>query len=270
MSRVNLLFAAAAALFFGLVGATVGPIATPVHAQDKAAQLQVGKEVYEKNCQKCHGATGKGDGPDAVKLGFHPRDYTLGAYKCRCTGEGQPPADEDLMRTVTRGMPGTPMLAFEKLLTPDQRAAVVQYIKTLSPAFKSGNAASCPAPPVAPASSPELLAEGKEMYTKMGCGQCHGASGRGDGPSAASLKDAWGNPIKPYNFVVMKRFKCGGDPQDLYRTLQVGLAGTPMPSYRDALAADAPATLSPKQKTDLIDRRTWAMVQYVLSLSGGK
>ncbi len=62
----------------------------------------------------------------------------------------------------------------------------------------------------------------------------------------------------------------GGDPQDLYRTLQVGLAGTPMPSYRDALAADAPATLSPKQKTDLIDRRTWAMVQYVLSLSGGK
>lgn len=35
-----------------------------------------------------------------------------------------------------------------------------------------------------------------------------------------------------------ERFKNGHRPQDVYRTLMTGLAGTPMPSYADALEPD--------------------------------
>ena len=269
MSRVHLFLAGAAALFAGVALATVQPLSTPAHAQSKTEQLQLGQQVYEKSCLRCHGAAGRGDGPDSARFNYHARDFSMAIFKCRCTAT-EPPTDEDLLRTVTDGMPGTVMLSTSKTLSLEERRAVVQYVKTLSPAFKNGNAASCPAEPAAPAATPELVEEGKALYTKMGCAMCHGATGRGDGPSAASLKDAWGNAIKPLNFVVMRKFKCGGDAQDIYRTLQVGLAGTPMMSYKDALAAEAPSKLSAREKAAYVEHRTWALVQYILALAGNK
>jgi hypothetical protein len=44
--------------------------------------LEQGKKVYHANCGECHGSQGRGDGPKALKMGFHPRDFTLGAFKC--------------------------------------------------------------------------------------------------------------------------------------------------------------------------------------------
>ena len=263
MSRHLLGLTGALAIFLA-AAVTVAPPAVTAHAQVPNPQLQLGKKVFEDTCAKCHGRFGKGDGPDAKKLGFHPRDFTLGAFKCRCTASGQPPSDADLMRTVTVGMPGTPMLP-HKELSDEQRAAVVQYIKTLSPKFANGNLASCPAEPAPPAASADLVAEGKGLYDKMQCGKCHGTTGRGDGPSAAALKDDWGNPIKPYNFVVLKNFKCGNQDGDLFRTLQTGMTGSPMPSFVDALSFETDG-MSADKKKDTIDHRTWAIVQYVRSL----
>jgi mono/diheme cytochrome c family protein len=37
--------------------------ANPVEAS--AANIEKGKQIYSKNCERCHGATGKGDGKDA-------------------------------------------------------------------------------------------------------------------------------------------------------------------------------------------------------------
>ncbi|MGE5242598.1 MAG: c-type cytochrome [Betaproteobacteria bacterium] len=235
-----------------------------VRAQAPAPQLQLGKKVFEDTCAKCHGRSGKGDGPDSIKLGFHPRDFTLGAFKCRCTPTGQPPTDADLLRTVTNGMPGTPMIA-NKTLTDEQRAAVVQYIKTLSKVFETASVADCAPPPPPPAASAEMVAEGKQLYEKMQCAKCHGTGGRGDGPSAGSLVDDWGRPIKPYNFVVLKNFKCGNDDRDLFRTLTTGMTGSPMPSFADALAFDTAGMADP-QKHDLVAHRVWALVQYLRSL----
>jgi cytochrome c oxidase cbb3-type subunit I/II len=83
------------------------------------------------------------------------------------------------------------------------------------------------------------------------CWQCHGESGRGDGPSAPTLKDNTGLPISPADLTLPLRFKNGARPQDVYRTLMTGLIGTPMPSYADAL--------EPEQ--------AWDVIFYVLSLS---
>ncbi len=223
-----------------------------------------GKKVYDANCAKCHGGFGKGDGPEARKLGFKPRDFTLGAFKCRSTPTGQPPTDDDLFRSVTRGLPGTPMTPNPAIPEPERRA-VIQYVKTLSPKAFAGAPPTALTFPGPPASMADLAPEGRQLYEKMQCDKCHGKTGRGDGPSAAALKDDWGAPIKPYNFVAIRQFKCGNDDADLFRTLQTGMTGSPMPSFVDALAFDQDQA-TPEQRKQTVDRRTWALVAYLRSL----
>lgn len=262
------------------------------------ADLRVGRAVYQKVCEDCHGSKGRGDGKKAKALGLAPRNFMLGAFKCRCTPSGQPPTDEDLYRSVTRGLPGTAMEAHTKDLTEQERRAVVQFVKTLSPKFTAGNLPACDPLPNPPPASPGLVAEGKHIYRLMQCGKCHGAGGRGDGPAAATLKDDWGQPIKPYDFVEVRGFKCGNDDRDLYRTLTTGMTGSPMPSFEAAFGFAkgdfAPETLrtlggpneaqelqayldgqadgaavqamGPQGRRALISRRTWALVQYLRSL----
>ncbi len=260
--------------------------------------LEQGKKVYHARCVECHGPQGRGDGPKARELGFHPRDFTLGAFKCRCTPSGQLPTDEDLLRIVTNGMPGTPMQPHANLSLAD-RQAVVQYIKTLSPGFSSSPPPKCVDLPAPPQATPAAISEGRQVYRVLGCWKCHGAKGRGDGPSAADLKDDWGRPIRAYNFTAARRFKCGADDRDLYRTLVTGMNGSPMPSFEEALlfgreavsdltqykgtygAEDLaelksylsaqPTTsdikdMSPSGRESLIEKRAWALVHYLKSL----
>jgi len=68
--------------------------------------------------------------------------------------------------------------------------------------------------------------------------QCHGEKGAANGPAAATLRDDKDNPIAPYNFTVLNRFKCGDSNADLYRIFMTGLDGTPMPSFADYLKPD--------------------------------
>jgi mono/diheme cytochrome c family protein len=96
-----------------------------------------------------------------------------------------------------------------------------------------------------------LLALGKTYYKEAGCFDCHGTTGRGDGPAAATLKDEWGYPIVPYDFTIPGRMKGGSAIKDIYRTLTAGIGGTPMPSYADSLG----------------ERERWALGYYVLSLA---
>lgn len=235
-----------------------------VWAQAPQPAAAAGRKVFEDHCAKCHGRTGKGDGPDAKKLGFRPRDFTFGAFKCRCTLTGKPPTDEDLRRTITVGMPGTPMVALPELSAAD-RDAVIQYVKTFSKLF-AAESPSCDVVPQPPPQTPAMVDEGKQVYDKMQCAKCHGATGRGDGPAARTLVDDWGQPIKPYNFVALKKFKCGNDDADLFRTLMTGMTGSPMPSFAEALAFDT-AALPDAEKRNLVDHRAWSLVAYLRSLA---
>ncbi len=245
-----------------LIAALCAAMAATATAQSPEAQQ--GKKVYEATCAKCHGASGRGDGPEAKKLGFKPRDFTLGAFKCRSTPTGEPPTDDDLLRSVTHGLPGTPMKPNSDLPEADRRA-VVQFVKTLSPKAFATAAKATLAVPAPPSSMADLVAEGKQLYDTMQCEKCHGKGGRGDGPAAATLKDDWGNPIRAYNFVAIKQFKCGNDDRDLFRTLQTGMTGSPMPSFADALAFET-GQMSPDQRKQTVDRRTWALVAFIRSL----
>lgn len=261
--------------------------------------LERGKNVYKAVCASCHGPRGRGDGPEARRLGFRPRDFSLGAFKCRCTPSGQLPTDEDLFRVVTHGMPGTPMKAFDQTLSDEERRAVVQYVKTLAPPFVTASAPEClPIPESLPATD-QTVGEGKQLYRILKCWTCHGKSGRGDGPAARDLKDDWGKPVRAYDFTQPSRFKCGDDDGDLYRLLHTGMTGSPMPSFTDALvfpregvedlsalqsaftaaeveevsdyvrkqpASAALNDMSPEARRSLAERRTWALIHYLRTL----
>src|SRR5262245_37399006 len=74
-----------------------------------------GKQLSEAKCALCHGASGKGDGPAAERLLPRPRDFTAGKFKIRSTASGQLPTDDDLVRVIRDGMPGTSMPAWGKV-----------------------------------------------------------------------------------------------------------------------------------------------------------
>src|SRR5438067_1899320 len=84
------------------------------------------------------------------------------------------------------------------------------------------------------------------------CELCHGAEGRGDGRSAAELKDYAGRPLRPTDFT-LGVFKGGADPRQLYLRIATGLNGTPMAEYGDEV-------LKPGER--------WALVEYLMSLVG--
>jgi cytochrome c oxidase cbb3-type subunit 2 len=208
-----------------------------------------GRQVYRARCVGCHGEAGDGNGLAATFLFPRPRDFTVGAFKFRSTPSGSLPTDGDLLRTVTRGVRWTAMPTWHEL--PDKhRLAVVSFIKTFSPRFKEEK----PEPPLVlsdpPKATAELLARGKEQYQKAKCFQCHGESGKGDGPSADELMDDLKFPIRPADFT-RGQFKGGSSVRDIYRTMTSGLDGTPMPSFADSMT----------------DEERWAISYYVLSLS---
>ena len=219
--------------------------ARPAEAPDAA---EPGRRIYVKRCLACHGEKGDGGGPVAPDLDPRPRDFTLGSFKLRTTGSGEPPTDADLFRVVTRGIPGTAMSGWTTL-SPDERRAVIAYVKGFSPAFREGTP-TVVRPAREPAASPERLARGREAYRQAKCWECHGKSGRGDGPAAPTLKDDAGDPIRPTNLRKGWRYKGGRDAADIFMRLSTGMDGTPMPSYADALAED----------------ERWALAHYVRSL----
>jgi cytochrome c oxidase cbb3-type subunit I/II len=211
--------------------------------------LALGREVYQTRCVGCHGVKGDGNGVAATFLSPRPRDFTVGVFKFRTTPSGSLPTDGDLFRTVTRGVRWTAMPTWHEL--PDkERLAVVAFIKTFSPRWKD----EMPEPLLLigdpPKATPELVARGKDLYVKAKCFQCHGPGGKGDGPSAAELKDLAGFPIRPADFT-RGQFKGGSNVRDIYRTMSLGLDGAPMPSFADSMS----------------EPERWAISYYVLSLS---
>jgi cytochrome c oxidase cbb3-type subunit I/II len=90
------------------------------------------KNVWQSaKCWECHGQTGKGDGEKAPglkdDLGFPspPADLTAGQFKSG-------PTVEDIFRTMTTGLSGTPMPSYRDPLSEEDRWALSYYVLALS------------------------------------------------------------------------------------------------------------------------------------------
>jgi mono/diheme cytochrome c family protein len=133
------------------------------------------------------------------------------------------------------------MPPWKHILSEEDRWAVVEYVKSFSPRFNDTNElrtvvnAGTPSP-----RNESSIAEGKAMFTKMACISCHGASGHGDGPSAATLVDDSQSKIKPRDFSRPGVFKSGYATKEIARTILTGFNGTPMPGFHGTVSeADA-------------------------------
>lgn len=234
--------------------AAVGGGAARAQAQDVGteAQREAGKTLYLKYCSQCHGENGDGHGYATSHLRPSPRDFTTGKFKVRTTPTGALPTHQDLIDIIRRGMPYTSMPAWPSL-SNQQVSDLAYYIKTFSPDFASADYVPEAVPlPAAPSSSDESIELGKTLYAENGCIRCHGTLGRGDGPSAPTLKDDWGYAIRAADLSQSWTFRGGSSREDIFRTMSTGFNGTPMPGFVDAL--------TPEQR--------WAITDYIVSLSG--
>jgi cytochrome c oxidase cbb3-type subunit I/II len=227
------------------------PQATATRAPGNAdgeALRQRGRAVYTRRCAGCHGLEGDGNGPAATFLSPRPRDFTAGVFKFRTTPSGVLPTDDDLFRTVSHGIRWTAMPPWHEVPAGDRLAAIA-WIKTFSERWKEARepAVALGTPPPA---SPALVARGRELYAQAKCAECHGETGRGDGPSATQLKDDFGRPIRATD-LARGQFKGGARVTDVFRTMTLGLDGTPMPSFADSMTGE----------------ERWAISYHVLSLS---
>jgi mono/diheme cytochrome c family protein len=100
------------------------------------------------------------------------------------------------------------------------------------------------------AETAEAIARGKSLNssTRAGCSLCHGADGKGRGLGAWDpelgwlLSDVWGNPVRPADFSYGS-FHGGASADEVYRSIALGVAGTPMAGYQN--------TLQPSEISDL-------------------
>ena len=208
-------------------------------------------QLYRRHCASCHGEKGDGNGPAAHFLTPRPRDFAEGDFKLRSTAPGDIPTQEDLERTVRRGVPGTPMPAFGRSLSDAEVQAVIAVLKSFSSRFEADGAGMPLELPAPPPRRPDTLALGRLAYEKLGCARCHGDNGRGDGPEATGLIDATCYPAHPRDLTLRARYKGGATARDIYRTLATGLDGTPMMALR----------------TGVSDADRWNLAYYVSSLA---
>jgi mono/diheme cytochrome c family protein len=121
------------------------------------------------------------------------------------------------------------MLGWEPFLSASDIAAVVAYVKTLSPRFAN----EAPQSIATPATTGSLDA-GKTAYERLKCAACHGTDGAGTGAISQDLKDDWGRPIAATRLTEPWTFRGGATPRDVFLRLRTGVNGTPMPSFHEA------------------------------------
>ncbi len=213
-------------------------------------QREAGRVVYEAKCAHCHGSDGVPRPTVASVFRPAPRNFTTGTFKFRTTASGELPTDEDIRKSIRNGMPYTAMPPWPSLSNADV-TNLMYHIKTFSSDFSGPfgevTALEMPSPH---SMTDESIARGREVYETNQCSDCHGNRGLGDGPSAPTLEDRWGYPIRAADMTKRWTFRGGGTREDIYQTFTTGLDGSPMPSFE----------ISPTEDQ-------WALVDYVYSLS---
>jgi mono/diheme cytochrome c family protein len=90
----------------------------PVPRDERSVSL--GRTLYAKQCQSCHGPRGRGDGQAAGRLNVSVPDLT--------DPDVQSESDGELFTIITRGSKLMP--AYRRLLSEEQRWHVVNYVRS--------------------------------------------------------------------------------------------------------------------------------------------
>lgn len=198
-------------------------------------------EQYALLCARCHGTKGAGDGLIAEYLDPRPRDLSKAAFMRTKTRER-------LVGSVLRGVPGTSMAPWGRVLDETQAGALVDYVMG---AFAKAGAGKPPQGRQVPAANPvpysqASVARGEAVYLDR-CWGCHGKKADGHGPNAADIQP------RPRN-LRNKPFVGSLSYARLHESIKYGVQGTAMPAAGFDFALD--------------DAAVGDLVNYILSLNG--
>jgi mono/diheme cytochrome c family protein len=111
------------------------PIEIPPEPQPTADRIRAGQVLFQRlECWKCHGVTGRGNGPSSDTLtddqnrpikafNFHDENR----FKCGSTNAA-------MYKDFMTGLDGSPMPSFADNVKPDEAWDLVFYLRTLQPA----------------------------------------------------------------------------------------------------------------------------------------
>ena len=94
----------------------------PAFAQSDSTSLELGRDLFHKYCQACHGDKGDGKTFAANVLNPPPRNFTSEKSKKALT-------EDRMIQSVTEGKKGTAMMPWKSNLKKNEIQAVVQYIR---------------------------------------------------------------------------------------------------------------------------------------------
>jgi mono/diheme cytochrome c family protein len=214
-------------IFLSLVG---GGKETHLHGKSP-------KHLYMALCQRCHAAQGDGFGTIQPNLANFPRAFWKNAEFFRRI------ADERILRSVEKGIPGTSMPPYGELLGRETINSVVdlvfkEFIRIKRNEKKSGFEA-----PPRPANLLPKNATEKE-YRKH-CASCHGISGTGRGPDNLKYLP------RPRDLTNQPYFESLTDDR-IARSISQGVPGTAMPAFGEKIS---PATV-------------WSLAERIREFSG--
>ncbi len=205
---------------------------SPLFASDESIS------IYKEKCAYCHGDTGDGRGSSIHSLQVKPTDFTKGVYKYRTTAWGKFPTNNDIERSISYGLKGTSMPAYKDLLTSQEIKNLSKYVKGLS----NNKNGTLSVPVQVPSSFKDAnVGNGKNLYSKMGCIQCHGKKLDGLEDRLAIINTGRNLPgrsdrVPARDLTDYRNYRRGSSMVDLYTSIYTGLNGTLMTGYGSVLS----------------------------------
>lgn len=181
------------------------------------------KHLYMALCQRCHAAQGDGLGTIQPNLANFPRAFWKNAEFFRMV------ADERMVKSIERGVPGTSMPPYGELLGSEAIYSLIDLIFREFIKIKrtdKGQVQNVPPP------TKILLAkEQMEKVFKKHCTGCHGVAGNGRGPEYLKYLP------RPRDLTNQPYF-IGLDDQRIARAIYSGVPGTGMGSFSSKLSLE--------------------------------
>lgn len=139
----------------------------------EGSEWAAGMTLYANNCTVCHGVNGEGS-ELAVPLN---------------TPEVRALDTAELQRIITKGVPGTMMVAWDNALSPAEIASLAAFLQNWGAVTAEGLTLPPPEPIRVDLNNPEEVAALGERLFATTCAACHGEEGSGGtGPALNSLQ----------------------------------------------------------------------------------